>query len=43
VPPEEAQALRVLLRDALSALPEEVRLRLQALNEKAIGAAYAVR
>jgi hypothetical protein len=39
---EEAQALRVMLRDALAALPEEARLRLQALNEKAIAAAYAL-
>jgi hypothetical protein len=42
VAPEEAQALRLMLRDALIALPEEPRLRLQALNEKAIAAAYAL-
>ncbi len=41
--PEEAQALRQMLKDALIALSEEARLRLQALNEKAIGAAYALR
>ena len=41
--PEEAQALRRLLKDALIALPEEARQRLHALNEKAIGAAYALR
>ena len=40
---EEAQPLRLLLKDALLALPEEARLRLQALNEKSIGAAYALR
>lgn len=43
VAPEEAQALRVLLRDAVAALPEESRARLQALNERAIAAAYALR
>jgi hypothetical protein len=41
--PEEGQALRQQLKDALIALPEEARQRLQALNEKAIGAAYALR
>ena len=41
--PEEGQALHQMLKDALAALPEEARLRLQALNEKAIGAAYALR
>ena len=41
--PDEAQALRQMLKDALAALPEEARQRLQALNEKAIGAAYALR
>ena len=41
--PEEALALRVLLRDAVTALPEESRVRLQTLNEKAIAAAYALR
>ena len=40
---DEAQALRQMLRDALVALPEEARQRLQTLNEKAIGAAYALR
>jgi hypothetical protein len=40
---EEAQALRLLLRDALLTLPEEARLRLRALNEKAIAAAHALR
>jgi hypothetical protein len=43
VAPEEAQALRQMLRDALAALPEEARQRIQALNEKAIAAAYALR
>jgi hypothetical protein len=43
VVPEEAQALRLLLRDAVAALPEESRVRLQTLNEKAIAAAYALR
>lgn len=43
VAPEEALALRVLLRDAVTALPEESRVRLQTLNEKAIAAAYALR
>ncbi len=43
VAPEEALAVRTLLRDSLLALPEEVRLRLQTLNEKAIGAAYGGR
>jgi hypothetical protein len=32
-----------MLRDALLAVPEESRLRLQGLNEKAIAAAYALR
>ena len=40
---EEGQPLRLLLKDALLALPEEARLRLQALNEKAIAANYALR
>ena len=40
---DEAQALRQILKDALVALPEEARQRLQTLNEKAIGAAYALR
>jgi hypothetical protein len=40
---EEGEALRVLLRDALLALPEEARTRLQTLNEKAIAASYALR
>jgi GYF domain 2 len=40
---EEAAPIRLLLRDALLALPEEARLRLQGLNEKAIAAAYALR
>jgi hypothetical protein len=39
---DEALAARIMLRDALAALPEEARLRLQALNEKAIAAAYAL-
>jgi hypothetical protein len=43
VVPDEAQALRLMLRDALLAVPEESRLRLQGLNEKAIAAAYALR
>jgi hypothetical protein len=43
VAPEEAQALRTMLRDALLALPEDVRARLAILNEKAIAAAYALR
>ena len=41
--PEETEALRVLLRDGLLALPEELRTRLQAINEKAITATYALR
>ena len=41
--PEEAQVLRTMLRDALMTLPEEVRQRLQALNEKVIAASYALR
>ena len=41
--PDEAVALRQMLKDALVAQPEEARQRLQALNEKAIGAAYALR
>jgi hypothetical protein len=36
VRPDEGQAMRQLLRDGVMGLPEEVRLRLQALNEKAI-------
>ena len=40
---DEAVALRQMLKDALVAQPEEARQRLQALNEKAIGAAYALR
>jgi hypothetical protein len=39
---EEAQALRQLLRDRFLALPEDHRSRLQALNEKAIAASFAL-
>jgi hypothetical protein len=38
VRPEEGQAMRQLLRDGVMGLPGEVRVRLQALNEKAIAA-----
>ena len=40
-PPEEGLAMRQALRDGLLALPEDVRARLQALNEKAVTAALA--
>ncbi len=38
VAPEEGQAMRQLLRDGVMGLPGDVRVRLQALNEKAIAA-----
>jgi hypothetical protein len=38
VRPEEGQAMRQLLRDGVMGLPGDVRVRLQALNEKAIAA-----
>jgi hypothetical protein len=41
VPPEEGQAMRQALSAGLLALPEDVRGRLQILNEKAITAALA--
>jgi hypothetical protein len=41
VPPEEGQAMREALSAGLLALPEDVRGRLQMLNEKAITAALA--
>jgi hypothetical protein len=41
VAPEEGQAMRQALRDGLLALPEDIRARLQALNEKAVAAALA--
>ena len=39
--PEEGQAMRQALSDGLLALPEDLRARLQALNEKAVTAALA--
>jgi GYF domain 2 len=41
VPPEEGQAMRQVLSDGILALPEDIRGRLQALNEKAVAAALA--
>jgi GYF domain 2 len=41
VTPEEGQAMRQALTDGLLTLPEEVRGRLQVLNEKAVTAALA--
>jgi hypothetical protein len=41
VAPEEGQAMRQALSDGLLALPEDVRGRLQVLNEKAVTAALA--
>jgi GYF domain 2 len=41
VAPEEGQAMRQALTDGLLALPEDVRGRLQVLNEKAVTAALA--
>jgi len=38
IAPEEAQPLRQLIKAGILSLPEDVRARLQALNEKAIGA-----
>ena len=41
VAPEEGQAMRQALRDGFLALPEDIRARLQVLNEKAVTAALA--
>jgi hypothetical protein len=41
VAPDEGQAMRQALSDGLLALPEDLRARLQALNEKAVTAALA--
>jgi len=41
VAPEEGQAMRQALSDGLLALPEDIRGRLQVLNEKAVTAALA--
>jgi hypothetical protein len=43
VPPEESADLRKMLKDGIAALPDEPRLRLQALNEKAIAASLALK
>jgi hypothetical protein len=43
VPSEESTALRQMLKDGIAALPEELRQRLQALNEKAIAASLALK
>jgi hypothetical protein len=41
VPPEEGQAMRQVLTDGILALPEDLRGRLQALNDHAVTAALA--
>jgi hypothetical protein len=41
VAPDEGQAMRQALRDGFLALPEDIRARLQVLNEKAVTAALA--
>jgi hypothetical protein len=43
LPAEEAEPLRLRLRDAILALSDDDRQRLQALNEKAIAASMALR
>jgi len=43
VPSEESADLRKMLKDGIAALPDEPRLRLQALNEKAIAASVALK
>jgi hypothetical protein len=41
VAPDESVAMRQTLRDGLLALPEDIRARLQTLNDKAVAAALA--